>query len=135
MDALHEISSCGSKSRFPARKTVSFQGGKNERIFVRIAGYGHNDIVTTMFALVAHHAGDPPRRGMIEEKAFYQPLHRIEQIVMTSDMSQFMHQNGFDLFDRQTREQAIGNQDDRPEMAQGERDIDQAGLKAPAPAE
>ena len=66
---------------------------------------------------------------MIEEKAFYQPLHRIEQIVMTSDMSQFMQQNGFDLFDRQTREQVNGNQDDRPEMAQGERDIDQAGLK------
>ena len=111
MDAVHEMTSGDGDSGLTARKAILFQSGEDFSVLERIPGDGDDGVVAAMFALDANDFRDPPCGGMVEEQAFGQALHGVDEVIVAADVDQFVDQNCFDLFCGKAGEQAERHQD------------------------
>jgi hypothetical protein len=68
--------------------------------YVSTSGYG--EVVAAMLPLMPDLPGDPPHRGVIEEQGLNRCLNKIDQIVTSADMSNFMSQQSFQLLRAQS---------------------------------
>lgn len=91
MDPFHEISSGDCNGRLPALEPALLQRDKGKSILVRLAGDRNDDVVAAFFLLVAHHTSEPPDGWMVKEKSLCETLEQIHQVIVTANMSQFMH--------------------------------------------
>ena len=95
----------------------------------RIATKRDRCVVTTVFALMADHAGDPPHGRVEVKQAFNKSLQKIEQPVAAGDVRQLMCQHRFDLGRGKLVEQSDGQQNHGFEIADGYGGADQCRLE------
>ena len=129
MDPFHQISSCDRNGCLPASEPALLQRDKGKNIFVGSAGERNDDVITAFFLPVAHHTSEPPDGWMVKETSLREAPEQIHQVIVTANMNQFMHQHGFHLSGRQTRQQSDGQQNQRPEVAENHGHRGGAGLQ------
>src|SRR4051812_35698538 len=69
-------------------------------------------IITATFAFRAHSVRHPKHARMIKKHGLEDRLHHVDQIVVTSNMRQFMRNDRVELHGRQTRQYRARNQND-----------------------
>src|SRR5665213_2557131 len=99
------------------RGTVSFEAGESAHIGHCVAGECNGFVVTAELALVAKLAGNPPAGGVVEQHCFGNALQDVDQIIVATDMSQFVSEECLDVFGGKTCECADGHQNHRTQPA------------------
>jgi len=63
----------------------------------------NGDVVARIFPLGVHAAREIPNRGMKKQNRFNQSLHKLQQMVVTTNVRQFMGEDCFDGCQGQSR--------------------------------
>src|SRR5690348_83252 len=82
-----------------------------------MAAAAQDFFVAGLFALFNETRADPPDKRMEPENRFDDQMNRSEEIVATTDMAEFVRENGFQLRRRQPLCNSFGEQEDRTQNA------------------
>ena len=107
-DAVGERAAVGGDGSFEGCRTAGFPLGQGLYVGQYVAGDGDGHVVAARFALAAEMSGDPPDRGVVEEQRLGDALQDVDQIIVTPDVREFVHEEGFEVFGRQSAERAHG---------------------------
>ena len=106
------------------RGAVLLQVGKCADVGEGVAANGHGDVIAAEFSFVAEVAGDPPHGWVVEEERFGDALQNVDQVIVAADVSEFVGEQGFDLFGGKSGEGANGHEDNGAEPADYGGDLD-----------
>src|SRR6266404_9400785 len=96
-DAIHENSSSGGEHGLAGYCAILFERSERRDIGAGIGTLRHDQVVTTVLALGADNARDPPHGGVVEEQSFDKALQQVYRVVVAPDVREFMDQDGFHL--------------------------------------
>jgi hypothetical protein len=85
------------------------EGHEGFEIIVTIGRSAQDDIVAAGFAFATDKGGDPPDAGVEEEEGFGEVQYYIGEIVISTDMGEFVQEDGLDLVGGQLGEEAEGD--------------------------
>ena len=88
---------------------------------LRILCISDRKVIAGLLAVIINTLADIMYGRMVEQNRLDRGLRKIDQIVMTADMGDFMQQYGFDLTGGQAREKAGRDQYNRLEKSQRHR--------------
>jgi hypothetical protein len=87
---FHQIPPCGGQHGLANGAAILLQSGQSNSVLVRIPAKGNYQIVTAVFTLRADCPRNPPRGRVIEQEALDTRLQYVHEIVIASNVGQFM---------------------------------------------
>lgn len=109
------------------RSALFFEGEEGAAVVEGIAEKFDGEIVAAEFAFEAESARDPPDGGVVEEEGFDDGLEEVDEVVVSSDVGEFMREDGGELRRGEADDRGSGEEDDGPKPTDECGDFDEGG--------